>query len=85
MNYQNEKYLFDELKQFEPGNPSSLFPRSVINRMILNGMIKSEKEAERTLEKWVKKNIYEYGVSMDLGWLTPEYKDKEFDNIRIKD
>ena len=44
------------------------FPRDVIKKMLFFGMIKSEKQAHRTLEKWITKGIYEYGCCLDLGW-----------------
>jgi hypothetical protein len=33
-------------------------------------MIQSEKQAHATLDKWVRKNLYDYGVCIDLGWKT---------------
>jgi hypothetical protein len=47
-------------------------PRDVIASMVAAGSIKSEKQAWRTLEKWGRRGEYEYGVSGDLGWLTPK-------------
>ena len=44
-------------------------PREVIDAMLDEGMIESPKQAWRTLEKWLRKGIYNYGVSLDLGWL----------------
>lgn len=46
-------------------------PRDVIAYMKSSGLIQSEKQAWRTLEKWCRKNTYEYGVTLDLGWLLP--------------
>jgi hypothetical protein len=40
--------------------------------MLESGRIASPKQAWRTLEKWDAKGWYEWGVTMDLGWLTPE-------------
>lgn len=37
-------------------------------RVITNGMINSPKQAWATLKKWSKKGLYDYGVSLDLGW-----------------
>jgi len=36
--------------------------------MVKSGMIKSHKQAWRTLEKWSSKGWYEWGGTMDLGW-----------------
>jgi len=44
------------------------FPRDVIEEMVNNGWIKSPKQAHATLNKWLKKGVYEYGSSFDLGW-----------------
>ena len=33
------------------------------------------KQAWRTLEKWCDKGWYDYGVSIDLGWLTDKGKE----------
>jgi hypothetical protein len=38
--------------------------------MLDRGVIASEKQAHRTLEKWCHKGWYDYGVAIDLGWLT---------------
>ena len=34
------------------------------------GRIESPKQAWATLEKWTRKGLYDYGVALDLGWLT---------------
>jgi hypothetical protein len=44
-------------------------PREVIASMLEAGSIKSAKQAWATLEKWARRGEYEYGVSLDLGWL----------------
>jgi len=31
----------------------------------------NHKRAMFILEKWCRKNWYEYGVTLDLGWMTP--------------
>jgi hypothetical protein len=46
------------------------WPRAVIRDMLDRGVIASEKQAHRTLEKWCHKGWYDYGVAIDLGWLT---------------
>lgn len=61
---ENEKYLWDRI-----GFPGQgLFPRTVITKMVEKGMINSVKQGWRTLEKWAGKGIYNYGVTLDLGW-----------------
>lgn len=45
--------------------------RDVIGEFKAQGVIQSEKQAWRTLEKWSRRNQYEYGVTLDLGWLLP--------------
>lgn len=46
-------------------------PRQVINEMIEKGMINSPKQAWATLDKWIRKRKYSYGVCKDLGWKIP--------------
>lgn len=65
MNHEAEKYLWDNINKDGHGKP---FPREVINEMVRNGMIKSPKQAWRTLEKWSDKGWYDWGSTMDLGW-----------------
>lgn len=45
------------------------FPRDVIAKMVEDGDIASPKQAWATLEKWSRRGEYDYGVSLDLGWL----------------
>ncbi len=49
-------------------------PRDTIAKMVDLRMIVSEKEAHATLVKWSERGLYDYGVSVDLGWLTPGAK-----------
>lgn len=73
-----EDYMWNEI-----GDPSDSeawrsgryrFPRDIIEEMIANGWINSPKQAYATLEKWTKKDIYEYGCCLDLGWkCKPKY------------
>lgn len=42
-------------------------PRDIINEP---GFKMHHKRAWYLLEKWAGKNLYEYGVTLDLGWLT---------------
>ena len=68
MNIQLETYLFDNIRDTQSLHVEAMLPRNVIMRMIDEGMIASAKQAWRTLEKWNRKGLYEYGVSLDLGW-----------------
>lgn len=43
-------------------------PREVIKEMIALGLIKCEKQAHRTLKKWIGKGKYNYGALLDMGW-----------------
>lgn len=49
-------------------------PREWINTAKAEGLIGSEKQAWRTLEKWCRQDRYEYGVSLDLGWMCEPYE-----------
>lgn len=44
-------------------------PRQLINEP---GFYMNHKRAWYLLEKWGRKDWYEWGVTMDLGWLTDE-------------
>ena len=43
------------------------FPREIMKTMSIN-----RKRALYLLDKWADKGWYEYGTSLDLGWLTKE-------------
>lgn len=60
-----EEYLWQEMQKDGQGHP---FPRTVINDMVKTGMLKSHKQAWRTLEKWMRQGKYDYICSLDLGW-----------------
>jgi hypothetical protein len=62
MTRDKENCLWRQIKE-------GLSPRDAIRVMVNRGIIQSHKEAWRTLEKWAKKGIYGYGVSLDLGWI----------------
>jgi len=68
------KFMKKELEEYlwnEVGNPSlqtKRLPRDVINEMLQRGWINSPKIAWRTLEKWTRKGMYDYGICLDLGW-----------------
>ncbi len=49
---------------------SGIKPRDAIAELLAEGRINHPKQAWRTLEKWCRQGTYEYGVSLDLGWLT---------------
>lgn len=73
MNLELEDYLWNQITIHDfTKTPWSIvvrrLPREVINEMIQNGWIKKHKQAYRTLEKWIRKNRYNYGVSLDMGW-----------------
>ena len=42
--------------------------RDIIELLIIGGDINSPKQAWRTLTKWYRKGIYDYGCCLDLGW-----------------
>lgn len=68
-----EDYLWNEISIHDlTKNPWLIMkrriPREVINEMLQRGWIQNEKQAWRTLEKWLSKNKYNYGGSLDLGW-----------------
>jgi hypothetical protein len=42
--------------------------RTIIKEMVDTEMIQSPKQALCTLQKWDRKGLYDYGVSLDLGW-----------------
>lgn len=44
--------------------------RDVISDLLARGAIASPKQGWRTLEKWCDKGWYEFGVSLDLDWMT---------------
>lgn len=45
------------------------WPRDIINQ---ENFYMHYKRAWYLLEKWSRKGWYEWGVTMDLGWITPE-------------
>ncbi len=66
MNKELENHLWNRIR--ECGDTISKSPRDIIEDMVNSGMIQSPKQAWRTLEKWCRKNKYNYGVCLDLGW-----------------
>ena len=66
-----EDYLWNEISYVNDEKWNSQFhrsPRDVIQEMIDNKWIESPKQAYSTLDKWIKKGVYEYGSRLDLGW-----------------
>lgn len=52
-------------------------PRDWIKAALADGRIANAKQAWATLSKWVSKGVYEYGVSLDLGWKCEPRKKKD--------
>ena len=48
-------------------NQRGVFVRDIIDFIGIN-----RKRAHYLLSKWAKRKWYEYGVALDMGWLTPE-------------
>ena len=46
------------------------WPRDVIGDLLTRGAIASPKRAWRTLEKWCHRGWYDFGTSLDMGWMT---------------
>jgi hypothetical protein len=66
-----EDYLWNEISYVNDSiwnSQYNRFPRDVIDEMLKNGWIKSPKQAHATLDKWIRKGVYDYGCSLDLGW-----------------
>jgi hypothetical protein len=55
--------------------PKDTAMRDVVNQAITEGVL-VRKRAMYLLDKWADKGWYEYGVSVDLGWLTDEGKEQ---------
>ncbi len=65
MNVECEDFLWAGLHG--PGK-TGVLPREIIDNMINEGLIQNHKQAWRTLEKWSRKDWYDYGTAIDLGW-----------------
>lgn len=48
---------------------SGKFARDWIVEALTDGRINAAKQAHRTLEKWERKGLYDYGVALDMGWI----------------
>ena len=60
-----EDYLFERIRS---AGEVGATPRDIIEIMLHEKMINSPKQAWATLKKWSKKGLYDYGISLDLGW-----------------
>lgn len=63
---------------------SGVRPRDVADEWCASGKIQRAKQMWATLEKWCRKGWYEYGVTLDLGWLTEAGKAKLKENPENK-
>ncbi len=68
MNKEAEEYLYSNLRTLHSILDEERLPRAIIAKMVAEGAIATPKQAWRTLEKWARKGLYEYGTSIDLGW-----------------
>ncbi len=66
MSPENEAYLWDRLPI--AGEPITKFTREIIDEMLEKGMINHPAQAWATLNKWCKKDWYDYGTTLDMGW-----------------
>lgn len=61
-----ERYLWDRVPTAD--RCSEPFVRDTIAGMRAEGLIRNEKQAWATLEKWCREGCYEFGVALNLGW-----------------
>lgn len=66
MDAQAEEYLWRHIRF--PEESDSEAPRDVIARMLRLAMIDTPRQAWRTLENWSERDLYDYGVTLDMGW-----------------
>lgn len=64
-----EDYLWERIPDMGDVSTNKS-PRKIIQEMFESGVIQNHKQAWRTLDKWERQRIYEYGVTLDLGWKT---------------
>ncbi len=57
-----EEHLWERLREGKK-------PREVIDSMLDVGSLQSPKQAWATLSKWGRQGLYDWGVTIDLGWL----------------
>ncbi|GAB7057363.1 hypothetical protein JCM16163A_41120 [Paenibacillus sp. YK5] len=75
MKEDERKFLIDVYQKCK----ERIRPRRLIEEP---GFYMNHKRAWRILEKWDAKGWYEYGVTLDLGWLTDEGKSKAEELIK---
>ncbi len=63
-----EDYLWSRMRTGDQFDEYHTTPREIIKDMLNLGMIKSPKQVHATLDKWIRKGIYEYGCNLELGW-----------------
>lgn len=75
MKEDERRFLLDIYNRCRNGyaKKDGISPREIINE---EGFYMHYKRAWRILEKWSGKDWYEWGVTMDLGWLTPNGMEK---------
>lgn len=73
MKIEAERRLWDGVLAGETAAPRA-FARDIIHDMIEDGTISSGKQAHATIEKWISGGLYDFGTSLDLGWIKPGAK-----------
>jgi hypothetical protein len=69
MKIYEKKFLIDVFSRCRNG----VSPRDIINE---ENFDMHYKRAWYLLDKWTRKGWYDYGVTLDLGWLTEKGKEK---------
>lgn len=63
--------LWRSIRTWRPGDHAPT-PREWGNQALEDGRINNYRQMVRALEKWSRKGLYDYGVSLDLGWKTSD-------------
>jgi hypothetical protein len=79
MKEDEKQFLIDLYKSSLKLMCKILSPRDIINS---DNFKMNHKRAWYLLEKWSDKDWYEYGVCLDLGWLTDKGKEKAIELLR---